>query len=59
MITESITIRTEHGMSEFMLVAKLMAGYLAGAFAIGVITLALMWWSEGREVSLKEYLRGF
>ena len=46
-------------MSEFMLVAKLMAGYLAGAFAIGVITLALMWWSEGREVSLKEYVRGF
>ena len=46
-------------MSEFMLVAKLIAGYLAGAFAIGIITLALMWWSEGREVSLKEYLRGF
>ena len=41
-------------MSEFMLVAKLIAGYLAGAFAIGIITLALMWWSEGREVSLKE-----
>ena len=46
-------------MSEFMLVAKLMAGYLAGAFAIGIITLTVFWWSEGREVSLKEYLRGF
>ena len=46
-------------MSEFMLVAKLMAGYLAGAFAIGTITLIVFWWSEGREVSLKEYLRGF
>ena len=45
-------------MSEFMLVAKLMAGYLAGAFAIGIITLIVFWWSEGREVSLKEYLRG-
>ena len=46
-------------MNEFLLVAKLMAGYLAGAFAIGVITLALMWWSDGREVTLREYLRGF
>lgn len=46
-------------MSEFVLVAKLMAGYLAGAFAIGIITLTVFWWSEGREVSLKEYLRGF
>ena len=46
-------------MSDMMLVFKLLSGYLAGAFAIGVITLALMWWSEGREVSLKEYLRGF
>ena len=46
-------------MSDFLLVAKLMAGYLAGAFAIGIITLTVFWWSEGREVSLKEYLRGF
>lgn len=46
-------------MSNFLLVAKLMAGYLAGAFAIGIITLTVFWWSEGREVSLKEYLRGF
>jgi hypothetical protein len=46
-------------MNEFLLVAKLMAGYLAGAFAIGIITLIVFWWSEGREVSLKEYLRGF
>ncbi len=46
-------------MSDMMLVLKLILGYLAGAFAIGIITLALMWWSEGREVSLKEYLRGF
>ena len=46
-------------MSEFMLVAKLMAGYLAGAFAIGIITLTLMWWSEGMEVTFREYLRGF
>ena len=46
-------------MSEFMLVAKLITGYLAGAFAIGIITLTVFWWSEGREVSLKEYLRGF
>ena len=46
-------------MSEFMLVAKLIAGYLAGAFAIGITTLILMWVGEGREVSLKEYLRGF
>lgn len=46
-------------MSEFVLVAKLISGYLAGAFAIGIITLTVFWWSEGREVSLKEYLRGF
>lgn len=46
-------------MSEFVLVAKLLSGYLAGAFAIGIITLTVFWWSEGREVSLKEYLRGF
>ena len=46
-------------MSEFMLVAKLIAGYLAGAFAIGIITLTLMWWADGREVTLREYLRGF
>lgn len=46
-------------MSEFVLVAKLMAGYLAGAFAIGIITLTLMWWADGREVTLREYLRGF
>ena len=46
-------------MSEFMLVAKLIAGYLARAFAIGIITLTLMWWSEGMEVTLREYLRGF
>ena len=46
-------------MNDFVLIVKLISGYLAGAFAIGVITLALMWWSEGREVSLKEYLRGF
>lgn len=46
-------------MSEFMLVAKLIAGYLAGAFAIGIITLTLMWWAEGMEVTLREYLRGF
>ena len=45
-------------MSEFMLVAKLMAGYLAGAFAIGIIALTVLWWSEGREVTLREYLRG-
>ena len=46
-------------MSEFMLVAKLIAGYLAGAFGIGIITLILMWVGEGREVTLREYLRGF
>ena len=46
-------------MSEFMLVAKLMAGYLAGAFVIGIITLIAFWWSEGMEVTLREYLRGF
>ena len=46
-------------MSDMMLVFKLMAGYLAGAFAIGVTTLILMWVGDGREVSLKEYLRGF
>ena len=46
-------------MSDMMLVLKLMAGYLAGAFAIGIITLTVFWWSEGREVTLREYLRGF
>lgn len=46
-------------MNEFLLVVKLLSGYLAGAFAIGIITLIVFWWSEGREVSLKEYLRGF
>ena len=46
-------------MSDMMLVFKLITGYLAGAFAIGIITLIVFWWSEGREVSLKEYLRGF
>lgn len=46
-------------MNDFLLVAKLMTGYLAGAFGIGIITLIVFWWSEGREVSLKEYLRGF
>ena len=46
-------------MSDFLLVAKFITGYLAGAFAIGIITLIVFWWSEGREVSLKEYLRGF
>ncbi len=46
-------------MSDMMLVFKLLSGYLAGAFAIGIITLIVFWWSEGREVSLKEYLRGF
>lgn len=46
-------------MSDMMLVFKLISGYLAGAFIIGIITLTLMWWADGREVSLKEYLRGF
>ena len=46
-------------MSDMMLVLKLIAGYLAGAFAIGIITLIVFWWSEGREVTLREYLRGF
>ena len=46
-------------MSDFLLVAKLMTGYLAGAFAIGIITLTLMWWADGMEVTLREYLRGF
>ena len=46
-------------MSDMMLVLKLISGYLAGAFAIGIITLTVFWWSEGRKVSLKEYLRGF
>lgn len=46
-------------MSDFLLVAKLLTGYLAGAFAIGIITLIVFWWSEGREVTLREYLRGF
>lgn len=46
-------------MSEFILVAKLVAGYLAGAFAIGIITLIVFWWSEGMEVAFREYLRGF
>ena len=46
-------------MSDMMLVFKLMAGYLAGAFAIGIIALIVFWWSEGREVTLREYLRGF
>ena len=46
-------------MSDFLLVTKLMAGYLAGAFGIGIITLIVFWWSEGREVTLREYLRGF
>lgn len=46
-------------MNDFVLIVKLISGYLAGAFAIGIITLTLMWWSEGREVTLREYLRGF
>ena len=46
-------------MSDMMLVFKLISGYLAGAFAIGIITLTLMWWADGREVTLREYLRGF
>jgi hypothetical protein len=46
-------------MSDMILVFKLIAGYLAGAFAIGITTLILMWVGEGREVTLREYLRGF
>lgn len=46
-------------MSDMMLVFKLLSGYLAGAFAIGITTLILMWVGEGREVTLREYLRGF
>ena len=46
-------------MSDFLLVAKMISGYLAGAFAIGITTLILMWVGEGREVTLREYLRGF
>ena len=46
-------------MNEFLLVAKLLSGYLAGAFAIGIITLIVFWWSEGMEVTFREYLRGF
>ena len=46
-------------MSDMILVFKLITGYLAGAFAIGIITLTLMWWADGMEVTLREYLRGF
>ena len=46
-------------MSEFAIVIKLLAGYLFGAYALGIITLALMWWGEGREVSIGEYFKQF
>lgn len=46
-------------MSEFAMVIKLLVGYLAGAYTLGVVTLVLMWWSEGREVSIADYFKGF
>lgn len=46
-------------MSEFAIVIKLLAGYLFGAYALGIISLALMWWSEGREVSIGDYFKEF
>lgn len=46
-------------MSEFAIVIKLLAGYLFGAYALGIITLALMWWSEGRGVSIGDYFKEF
>lgn len=46
-------------MSDFELVFKVVGGYLVAAYVIGVITLVLMWWSEGREVSIGEYFKNF
>lgn len=45
-------------MNDYILVIKLLAYYLTGAFTIGIITLALMWWAEGREQRFKDYLNG-
>ncbi len=43
-------------MSDYILVIKLLAYYLTGAFTIGIISLALMWWADGREQRFGEYI---